>query len=134
MSGAHPFRIAPRPTNIPGNGQPARETHSGLPALERVDRLVRSAPVFLFIKGTPAEPRCGFSANVLRLVEALAVPYLTFDVLSDESVRAAAKEYAAWPTFPQLYVRGQFVGGNDIVSELAASGELGQLMRGENDG
>lgn len=134
MSGAHPFRIAPRSTNIPGNGRPARETHTGLPALERIDRLVRSAPVFLFIKGTPAEPRCGFSANVLRLVEALAVPYLTFDVLSDESVRAAAKEYASWPTFPQLYVRGQFVGGNDIVSELAASGELSQLMRGENDG
>jgi monothiol glutaredoxin len=133
VSGAHPFRIAPRPSDIPRNGRPVLDTRRGDSTLERVDRLVNSAPVFLFIKGTPAEPRCGFSANLVRLIESLAVPYLTFDVLSDENIRAAAKEYVSWPTFPQLYVRGQFVGGNDIVSELAASGELRRLVRGEGD-
>jgi len=133
VSGTHPFRIASQATDNPRNGRPVLETHAGVAALERVDRLVRSGPVFLFIKGTPAEPRCGFSANVLRIIESLAVPYLTFDVLSDEGVRAAAKEYASWPTFPQLYVRGEFVGGNDIVSELAADGELQRLLRGKND-
>ena len=65
MSGAHPFRIAPQPRDIPRNGRPAPNIHAGVSALERVDRLVRSAPVFLFVKGTPAEPRCGFSANTV---------------------------------------------------------------------
>jgi monothiol glutaredoxin len=73
---------------------------------------------------------CGFSANTVAVMDALDVPYRTFDVLSDEGVRSAAKEFASWPTFPQVYVGGEFVGGNDIVTEMHASGELAALVRG----
>lgn len=98
--------------------------------LELIDQMVRSADVFLFIKGTPARPMCGFSANAVAIMDAMGVPYETFDVLSSSEIRAAAKEYAGWPTFPQLYVRGEFVGGNDILSEMYASGELSELLGG----
>jgi monothiol glutaredoxin len=126
-SGQGPFRIA--------GGSPVA-TRGGIDAegvkaaRERVDRMVRSAEVFLFIKGTPARPMCGFSANTVAIMDAVGVPYRTFDVLSDDAVRAAAKEYAGWPTFPQLYVRGEFVGGNDILSEMYTTGELGELLAG----
>jgi len=82
----------------------------------------------MFIKGSPQAPQCGFSANTVAIMNSLGVRYSTFDVLSDDAVRAAAKEFARWPTFPQVYVRGQFVGGNDILTEMHASGELQQLV------
>jgi monothiol glutaredoxin len=91
--------------------------------------MVQSSPVFLLIKGTPQRPLCGFSANTVAVVDALDVPYRSFDVLSDESIRSAAKEFAAWPTFPQVYVNGEFIGGNDIVTEMHANGELRELVR-----
>lgn len=131
---AHPFRIASHPAAVTGNGRPVGELEPDVPPLERVKRIVGSAGVFLFIKGTPEEPLCGFSANLLRIIDGLGVPYRTFDVLSDESIRFAAKEYADWPTFPQVYVRGEFIGGNDIVSELAAEGGLRQLVEGHEHG
>ena len=131
---AHPFRIASQPAAVTGNGRPVGELEPDVPPLERVERMVGSADLFLFIKGTPEAPQCGFSANVLRIIDSLGVPYRTFDVLSDESIRVAGKEYAAWPTFPQVYVRGEFIGGNDIVSELAAEGGLRQLVEGHEHG
>jgi len=131
---AHPFRIVSHPATVTGNGRPVAELEPGAPPIERVERMVGSAGVFLFIKGTPEVPRCGFSANVLRIIDSLGVPYKTFDVLSDESLRFAAKEYAAWPTFPQVYVRGEFIGGNDIVSELASEGGLRRMVEGHEHG
>jgi len=131
---AHPFRIASHPAAVTGNSQPVREPDPHASPLERVERMVGSADLFLFIKGTPEEPLCGFSANVLRIIDSLGVPFKTFDVLSDESIRVAGKEYSAWPTFPQVYVRGEFIGGNDIVSELAAEGGLRQLVEGHEHG
>ncbi len=97
---------------------------------ERVRRMVGSSEVFLFMKGTPRMPRCGFSANTVAVLESLGASYRTFDVLSDEAIRGAAKEVAAWPTFPQLWVRGELVGGNDIVTEMYASGELASVLGG----
>jgi monothiol glutaredoxin len=97
-------------------------------ALERVTSLVSSSGVFMFIKGSPQAPQCGFSANTVAIMNSLGVRYSTFDVLADDEVRAAAKEFARWPTYPQVYVRGQFVGGNDILTEMHASGELQQLV------
>jgi monothiol glutaredoxin len=105
------------------------DDHS-LEPTDRVRRMIGSSEVFLFMKGTPRMPRCGFSANTVAVLESLGASYRTFDVLSDEAIRAAVKEVAAWPTFPQLWVRGELVGGNDIVTEMYASGELASVLGG----
>ena len=123
-----PFRIAAgqdRPT-----GAPVEENDPTAPAERRIDDMVRSSEVFLFIKGTPRQPMCGFSANTVAIVDTLGVPYATFDVLSDESIREAAKVYSQWPTFPQVYIRGEFVGGNDIITEMYSTGELRAALEG----
>ena len=92
---------------------------------ERISALVQAAPVFLFMKGTPQAPQCGFSAQVIQILNSL-VPekYGTHDVLSDPDVREGIKEFSDWPTIPQLYVKGEFLGGCDIVIEMYQSGEL----------
>jgi len=126
---SNPFHIAGGDAVSPAGSPFADDDRSAPPAV-RVERMVASSDVFLFMKGTPRQPLCGFSANTVAILEDLAVPYATFDVLSDEAIRAGAKEYAQWPTFPQLYVRGELVGGNDIVTEMYHTGELGALVRG----
>ena len=92
--------------------------------------MVDSSEIFLLIKGTPQRPQCGFSANTVAIIESLGVPYQTFDILSDESIRTAAKDFAAWPTFPQVYLRGEFIGGNDILVEMHDAGELREMVLG----
>ncbi len=129
----HPFRIASRSAAISGNGRAVVEHDVHSSPSERIERMVSSSDLFLFIKGSPESPQCGFSANVVRIIDGLGVPYRTFDVLSDDAIRSAAKEYADWPTFPQVYLRGEFIGGNDIVSELAAEGVLQQMVRSESN-
>jgi monothiol glutaredoxin len=94
----------------------------------RIESLIRSNDVVLFMKGTREAPRCGFSATVVRVLDQLISDYRTVDVLSDAKVREGVKEFSQWPTIPQLYVRGEFVGGCDIVQELDRSGELPQLL------
>ncbi|MBI2581716.1 Grx4 family monothiol glutaredoxin [Candidatus Woesearchaeota archaeon] len=93
-----------------------------------IEEKINSAAVFLFMKGTPEDPQCGFSAQVVGILNDLGIEFDSFDVLSDENIRQAIKEYANWPTIPQLYVNGKFIGGCDIVRELAASGELMELV------
>ncbi|GAB0497472.1 hypothetical protein MMPV_008805 [Pyropia vietnamensis] len=90
----------------------------------RLAALVRRSPVMLFMKGTPDSPRCGFSRQIVGLLRDTGVPFDTFDILGDPAVRAGLKTYAQWPTYPQLYVKGEFVGGLDVVNELASAGEL----------
>ncbi len=97
---------------------------------DRLDRLVQSSDVFMLMKGTPQHPLCGFSANAVALLNKHGVEFSSFDVLSDEEVRAAAKLYSDWPTFPQIFVRGELVGGHDILLELVESGELDELLEG----
>lgn len=129
MSGSNPFHIAggsPEPRWL---GAPAVESDPSAPALDRVEKLVGSAEVFLFMKGHPQQPLCGFSANSVAILESMGVPYSTFDVLSDDTIREAAKRYASWPTFPQLWVRGELVGGNDIMTEMLHTGELERILR-----
>ena len=92
--------------------------------------MVHASDVFMLIKGTPQRPLCGFSANTVAMMDSLNVPYRTFDVLSDQSIRDAAKRYAGWPTFPQVYIRGEFIGGNDILVELYENGELRRMVEG----
>ena len=77
----------------------------------------------VFIKGTPDAPRCGFSRKIVELLKASDVPFDHFDILSDEAVRQGLKEFSDWPTFPQLYAKGEFMGGLDIVQEMAESGD-----------
>jgi len=95
-----------------------------LPLQARLEALVRSAPVLLFMKGSRGEPKCGFSRKVVEALAATGVPFATFDILSDEEVRAGLKTFSNWPTYPQLYVHGELLGGCDIVLEMAGSGEL----------
>ena len=126
----NPFNIAATPDRPEGRGIPMTEAGSMADPAERVRAMVGSADVFLLIKGTPQRPQCGFSANTVAVMDALDVPYRTFDVLSDESIRDAAKTFAGWPTFPQVYVRGEFIGGNDIVTGMYHEGELHELVKG----
>jgi monothiol glutaredoxin len=95
----------------------------------QIDDLVKSNRVMLFMKGTAQFPQCGFSGRAIQVLKACGVQDLkTFNVLEDESVRQGIKDYAQWPTIPQLYVNGEFVGGSDIVMEMYQSGELQQLL------
>jgi monothiol glutaredoxin len=94
----------------------------------KIKELINSSKVFLFMKGTPAQPQCGFSMKVTETLKELGITFQSFDVLSNEDVRTAVKEYANWPTIPQLYVNGSFIGGCDIVLEMAQNGELKQLV------
>ncbi len=91
---------------------------------QRIDAAVASHEVVLFMKGTRVQPQCGFSATVIQILDDLLSDYRTFDVLSDPELRSGIKDYSSWPTVPQLYVKGEFVGGCDIVQELYGSGEL----------
>ena len=96
---------------------------------QRIDDLVKSNRVVLFMKGTAQFPMCGFSGRAIQILKACGVEDLqTVNVLEDESVRQGIKEYANWPTIPQLYVKGEFVGGSDIMMEMYESGELQQLL------
>ena len=94
----------------------------------RIAQAVNSADVLLFMKGTPLFPQCGFSSRAISILDQLGVDYETVDVLQDQGIRQGIKEYSDWPTIPQLYVGGEFVGGSDIMMEMYESGELAQLF------
>jgi monothiol glutaredoxin len=95
---------------------------------KQIQALVSRNRVMLFMKGSRAAPQCGFSAKVVQILDELAADYETFDVIGDPAVREGVKEFSSWPTIPQLYVDGRFVGGSDIVSELKEAGELETLL------
>jgi monothiol glutaredoxin len=95
---------------------------------ERLDRLVNSNKILVFMKGSKLMPQCGFSNNVVQILNTLGVPYETVDVLADAEIRQGIKEYSSWPTIPQIYINGEFVGGSDITIELYQSGELQQMV------
>jgi monothiol glutaredoxin len=92
--------------------------------LDTIRRTVADNDVVLFMKGTADQPMCGFSNQVVRILDHLGVAYLDVNVLGDENIRQGVKEFANWPTIPQLYVKGEFIGGCDIVREMFQSGEL----------
>ena len=96
----------------------------------RIEQEIKENPVLLFMKGSRDFPQCGFSAAVVDCLDRLGVTYKTIDVLADWDIRQGIKEFSDWPTVPQLYVRGQFVGGCDIVREMYASGELKTTLQG----
>ena len=97
-------------------------------ARTRIDELVRSNDIVLFMKGTALFPQCGFSSRAVAILDHLGVAFETVDVLQDPEIRQGIKDYSDWPTIPQLYVKGDFVGGSDIMMEMFQSGELQQLV------
>jgi len=94
----------------------------------RIETLVNASSVLLFMKGNKLMPQCGFSNNAVQIFNALGVAFDTFDVLSDQEIRQGIKEYSDWPTIPQIYVKGEFLGGSDILIELYNSGELKEKL------
>lgn len=98
------------------------------PVIQRIQQDISGNDVVLYMKGTPVFPQCGFSAAVVQVLSDLGVKFKGIDVLTDPSLRQGIKEFASWPTIPQLYVKGEFVGGCDIVREMHQSGELQQLL------
>ncbi|MEC9432743.1 MAG: Grx4 family monothiol glutaredoxin [Pseudomonadota bacterium] len=105
--------------------QVANETN---PAAATIEADIKSNDVVLFMKGTKAMPQCGFSARVAGVLNYMGVEFKDVNVLADETVRQGIKDYSDWPTIPQLYVKGEFVGGCDIITEMTLSGELDQLF------
>ena len=99
---------------------------------ERIDGIVKGNDVVLFMKGTPLFPQCGFSSRAIAILEHLGVAYESVDVLQDMEIRSGIKEYSDWPTIPQLYVKGEFLGGSDIMMEMYEAGELSALMDEQN--
>lgn len=95
----------------------------------RIQGLVDASPVFLFMKGTPTFPQCGFSATVISILDHLGVQYDSANILEDAELRQGIKDFSNWPTIPQLYVKGEFVGGCDIIKEMFENGELRPFMQ-----
>jgi monothiol glutaredoxin len=94
----------------------------------RIESLIQSTSVMLFMKGTKQFPACGFSNAVVQILKKEGVPFETFNILADPEIRQSLKEYSNWPTYPQLYIAGKFVGGCDIVTEMHQSGELAREL------
>ncbi len=98
------------------------------PAIEQIQKDIGENDVVLYMKGTPQFPQCGFSAAVVQVLNHFGVPYKGVNVLADQGIREGIKEFTQWPTIPQLYVKGEFVGGCDIVREMFDTGELGEML------
>ena len=94
----------------------------------RIESLIGSSPIFVFMKGNKLMPQCGFSNNVVQILHSLGVSFETFDVLSDMEIRQGIKEFSSWPTIPQVYVNGEFIGGSDILIEMYNAGELKEKL------
>ena len=101
------------------------------PTFDRIQATIEETPVVLFMKGTPAFPQCGFSARVVQILTHMGVPFAGVNVLEDMEIREGIKAFTNWPTIPQLYVKGEFVGGCDIVREMFQSGELQSHLEGQ---
>ncbi|XP_071326251.1 glutaredoxin 3 [Trachinotus anak] len=125
LDGAHAPELTKKVQRFAVTGSPGGEAENGTTDLnQRLKKLINAAPCMLFMKGSSQEPRCGFSRQIVALLKEHNIQFSSFDILSDEEVRQGLKTYSNWPTYPQLYVNGELVGGLDIVKELAESGEL----------
>jgi len=119
----NPFNILNKNTGTPITDEP---TAADLAA--RIKNIIDSSDLVLFMKGIPDAPQCGFSANVVAILNHLKVEFKTFDILSDMDIRQGVKEFSNWPTYPQLYFKSKLVGGNDIITEMYESGDLQQVI------
>lgn len=125
LDGANAPELTKKVNRLAVTGSPSGSgENSGADLNQRLKKLINAAPCMLFMKGSPQEPRCGFSRQIVALLKTHNIQFSSFDILSDEEVRQGLKTYSNWPTYPQLYANGELVGGLDIVKELAESGEL----------
>lgn len=125
----NPFNIAGGKEAAPQYGMGFEENTTPTQAQEMIKTFVESNDIFIFMKGTPQFPQCGFSANTIGIFNHLGKKFQTFDVLSNPAVRQGIKDFSNWPTIPQIYVQGKFIGGNDIVTEMYESGDLQELLK-----
>ena len=105
---------------------------SDQPATDRISEIVSANRIVLFMKGTPLFPQCGFSSRAIAILDRLGAEYASVDVLQDQEIRAGIKAYSDWPTIPQLYIDGEFVGGSDIMMEMYEAGELQTMVGAES--
>ncbi len=98
-------------------------------ARAKIEKLISENPVVVFMKGTPQFPQCGFSGRVVQILDHVGAPFVGVNVLEDADIRQGVKEFANWPTIPQIYIKGEFVGGADIAMEMFQSGELAQTLK-----
>ena len=98
-------------------------------ARAQIEKLINDNPIVVFMKGTPQFPQCGFSGRVVQIMEQIGAPFVGVNVLEDADIRQGVKDFANWPTIPQIYVKGEFLGGADIVMEMLQSGELAQTLK-----
>ena len=120
---SNPFQV------VGGNAIEESEQNKALDLNARISSLINSAPIVLFMKGTSDMPQCGFSANVVKILNHVGVSFNTFNILSDMDIREGVKQFSKWPTYPQLYVKGQLIGGNDIITEMMNNGELEDTLK-----
>lgn len=95
----------------------------------QIDGLLNSSKIVVFMKGNVQMPQCGFSANTVAILKHLGVPFKTFNILNDQDIRQGLKEFSNWPTYPQIYVNGKLIGGNDVITEMYQSGELQEYLK-----
>ncbi len=118
------------PFNVINNSVEEIEvTNKDIELKEQIETLLKSGTVVLFMKGNADFPQCGFSANSVAILKHLTVPFKTFNILNDPEIRQGLKEYSNWPTYPQLYVNGKLIGGNDIITEMYQSGDLQEYLK-----
>ncbi len=110
-------------------GKSVEESNKSLPIEARIQGLIGSSPIFLFMKGSPEMPQCGFSANVVQILNHYQVSFNSFNILSDMDIREGVKAFSSWPTYPQLYIKGQLIGGSDIITEMHKNGELKEMLK-----
>lgn len=131
LGGNRPSPTQPAPSAGPSaapvaapSAPAADDPRGGLGADDFVAQLVKDNPIVIFMKGSPSMPQCGFSANASGILRSYGRPFAHFDVLSDPDVRQAVKDFGQWPTIPQIYIGGEFIGGSDILAQMHANGEL----------
>lgn len=125
----NPFNILGSEKVPVQGGTPVEEIDKNAELNDRIKTLISSSNIFLFMKGSPEMPQCGFSANVISILNSMQINYNTFDILSDWDIREGVKQFSNWPTYPQLYVNGKLIGGNDIIMELHQDGELDEVLK-----
>ncbi|EPZ52450.1 Grx4 family monothiol glutaredoxin [Bacteriovorax sp. BAL6_X] len=124
----NPFNILGKESTPINQGEAVSGADKSQELNIQIETLIKSADLFLFMKGTPDMPMCGFSANTIAMLNSVGKPYKTFNILEDMDIREGLKAYSNWPTYPQLYFKGELVGGNDIITEMFQSGQLQEIL------
>ena len=129
MSNEDPFKIVGDNQVPVAKGTPVLEEDRSGELKDRIERLIKSSDVFLFMKGEPMAPQCGFSANVVGILNYFNIQYKSYNVLEDNELREGIKKFSNWPTVPQIYMKKEFIGGADILKEIAENGEIEDILK-----